>query len=370
MIERYYVGLMSGTSLDAVDAALVCLNGEEITLLETLNKELSEDLKQQILDLCQSGDDEINRMKALDRKLGTLFAETTLALLHKSGKTPNQITAIGSHGQTIRHCPTSNPQFSLQIGDPNTIAEETRITTVADFRQRDVAAGGQGAPLLPLFHKQALMRDPNDVVLNIGGISNITFVDGKSGLLSGFDTGPGNVLIDYWVKKSTGMSFDNNGKWGGSGKLQEPLLTTLLNEPYLSLQPPKSTGRELFNATWLEKKLAAFPPDSFADRDIQNTLIEFTAKCVVREIEKYLNPKVIVVCGGGARNSYLLKRISYHLPRDVSVITSDERGIPAEWVEAMAFAWFAHNTLCGIASNVPSCTGAKGERILGGIYPS
>jgi anhydro-N-acetylmuramic acid kinase len=370
MVARYYVGLMSGTSLDAVDAALVCLSGEEITLLETLNKELSDDLKQQILGLCQSGDDEINRMKALDRQLGKLFAETTLALLHKSGKTPNQITAIGSHGQTIRHCPNSTPHFSLQIGDPNTIAEETRITTVADFRQRDVAAGGQGAPLLPLFHKQALMRDPNDVVLNIGGISNITFVDEQSGLLSGFDTGPGNVLIDYWVKKSTGKSFDNNGEWGKSGKLQESLLTTLLNEPYLRLQPPKSTGRELFNSTWLEKKLAEFPSNCFTDRDIQNTLIEFTAISAAREIKKHLNPKVVVVCGGGARNSYLLNRISYHLPSESSLITSDDRGIPAEWVEAMAFGWFAHNTLTGTASNVPSCTGAKGARILGGIYLS
>jgi anhydro-N-acetylmuramic acid kinase len=337
-------------------------------LLETLSKALSSEIKQEILDLCLSGDNEINRMKTLDRKLGDLFSEATLDLLNKASKTPDEITAIGSHGQTIRHCPNSLPHFSLQIGDPNTIAEKTKITTVADFRQRDIAAGGQGAPLLPLFHKQVLMRHSGDVVLNIGGMANITFVNNDSGLLSGFDTGPGNVLIDYWVKKSTGAHFDDKGEWGESGRLQDLLLTKLLDEPYLNIPPPKSTGRELFNSTWLEKKLACFSGAKFTDKDIQNTLIEFTAVSITREITKHLNPKEVIVCGGGARNDYLLSRLSHHLPNNVSVITSDMRGIPAEWVEAMAFGWFAHNTLNGIASNVPSCTGAKTERVLGGIY--
>lgn len=367
MEEKLYIGLMSGTSVDAIDAALVGVHDSQILLIETTNLPLSDAIKQAILQLCLPGDNEIQKMKELDRQLGQLFSEAVQSLLAKAGKSAQDIVAIGSHGQTIRHNPTGTPAFSLQIGDPNTIAEITGITTVADFRQRDIAAGGQGAPLLPLFHKHSLIQKADDVALNIGGISNITFLNKINGQLTGFDTGPGNILLDYWIHKTSGHHFDNYGEWAKSGTVDRKFLDLLMQENYFDLGIPKSTGRELFNAPWLEGKLDEHSK-AISPEDVQCSLTELTAITIAQEISKYIIPGRVIVCGGGARNSFLLSRLQSHLPKRTSILASDELGIAAEWVEATAFAWFAHNTLNHKPSNVFSCTGAKGDRVLGGIY--
>jgi anhydro-N-acetylmuramic acid kinase len=369
MQPLYFIGLMSGTSVDAVDAALISVRDNSITLIDAINTAIPDETRRDILALCNSGADEIQRMKTLDRQLGMLFANAALELLRKTGTSPRNITAIGSHGQTIRHRPDSKPAFTLQIGDPSTIAEITGITTVADFRQRDIAAGGQGAPLLPLFHRNALIKNNDDAVLNLGGIANISLTEQHSDKLIGFDTGPGNVLLDHWIGTSLGKKYDHKGEWAKSGQLSATLLECLLDEDYFSRAQPKSTGRELFNSPWLDRKLDACETNYLSNQDVQCTLVELTAVSVARGIrEQISSPGRVIVCGGGVHNQFLLDRIRAHLPKNTCVIPSDDVGIPADWVEAVAFGWFAYNTLNRKASNVPSCTGARGERILGGVY--
>lgn len=371
MSRDYFIGLMSGTSMDAIDAVLVDLGDVTPKLIETLNHPIPDSLRTELQALCQPGENEIERMGHADTQLGKLFAVTVEQLLKNSNLAGENIIAIGSHGQTIRHFPEGNSPFTLQIGDANQIAEHTGITTVGDFRRRDMAAGGQGAPLVPAFHS-ALFRSPKRtrVILNIGGISNITVLPGtKDSDISGFDTGPGNGLMDAWIQQHKQQNFDTDGEWASSGSVNKKLLTQLLNADYFAKAPPKSTGRELFNLSWLELQLSSVS-EKISKEDVQATLAEFTAVSITDAINQYCNKTdEVIVCGGGTRNSFLMKCLSKHL-ETIEVKTTDELGLPAEWVEAVAFAWLAKETLANRPGNIPGVTGARRPVVLGGIYPA
>lgn len=366
-----YIGLMSGTSADGIDAALVDLGDVFPRLVATHQHEMPAAIKQEILHLCQPGPDEIQRMGTLDRTLGQLFSMATLGLLAQVGLRNSDIRAIGSHGQTIRHSPpttTNNPAFTLQIGDPNTIAELTGITTVADFRRRDIAAGGHGAPLVPAFHT-AVFRHPDiaRVIVNIGGMANITWLPPAAAVL-GFDTGPGNVLMDGWVFRHKQQPFDRNGTWAGSGTADGELLRRLLEHPFFQEPAPKSTGREMFHTEWLDHHLQG---TTITPENVQATLLELTARSVSEAIASLPGSAgaEIYVCGGGAHNERLLERLS-QLCSPSRVASTASIGIDPQWVEAMAFAWLAQQTIAGKAGNIPEVTGAIAPRILGGVYPA
>jgi len=312
-------------------------------------------------------------MGRLDRELGQLFADATLALLAQAAIPAQKITAIGCHGQTIRHRPQSaghppSQSFTLQIGDPNTIVELTGITTIADFRRRDVAAGGEGAPLVPAFHRAAFSKDGiNRAIVNIGGIANVSLLAGSE-LLLGFDTGPGNTLMDHWVENHTGEPYDREGNWAAEGEVHQQLLDRLLNHPFLALEGPRSTGKEDFNPDWLA---SCYPELETLDAQcVQATLSEYTAATIASGIGSCeLKIDQIYVCGGGAHNTDLVQRLHRHLA-PVKLETTAALGIDPDWVEAAAFAWLAHQTSTGRAGNAPVATGAIGPRILGGIYPA
>lgn len=363
------VGLMSGTSLDGIDAALLRC-GDQPELIATLEIPLPPEIKAAAAELSQPGEQEIERLGILDRLLGEHFAEATLALLDSAGTLPGQVRAIGSHGITLRHRPGSAGHltpFTLQIGDPNTIAERTGITTVADFRRRDIAAGGEGAPLVPAFHA-AVFGATAEVraIVNIGGIANLTLLRGRE-ILGGFDTGPGNTLLDYWTRRHLGTPCDRDGAWGAEGRANTALLNALEAHPWLQRQGPRSTGKEMFSPAWLEQHLAAHP--DISSRDVQATLAELTARCIANALRDcQISPEAVYVCGGGAHNMDLMRRL-YRLLAPARLDTTAALGIAPDWVEAAAFAWLAWRTLEGLPGNAPSVTGARGERILGGIYP-
>ena len=321
-----------------------------------------------IQSLMQPGANEIERAGELDMRLGQLFADAALALLHQSGLQPGDIHAIGSHGQTIRHRPLATPAFTRQIGNPSVIAEQTGITTVADFRARDMAAGGQGAPLVPAFHQWRFRKSGiNRVIVNIGGIANLTWLpSSEQEPVLGFDTGPGNTLLDQWIAKVRGEPYDRDGAWAASGQVHEKLLARLLAEEYFAKPPPKSTGREHFHLAWLEQR----PVDNLAPEDVQATLAELTAATIAQAL--HLLPamaKEIYVCGGGSHNRQLLARLRARCP-GASVATTQALGLDPDWVEAAAFAWLAHRTLTKQPGNLPSVTGAHRAVVLGGIYPA
>jgi len=363
---EYYLGLMSGTSADAVDVALVDFGTPFLRLVGTHSTPLPFDLRTLIHALANPGDKEIDRMGELDRQLGEVFADSINQLLTKFQLKPQQIIAIGSHGQTIRHRPpgTLKYPFSLQIGDPNTIAERTGITTVADFRRRDIVAGGQGAPLVPAFH-QAIFHNPNidRAVVNIGGMANITWLPAKGATL-GFDTGPGNVLMDAWILKSLGKTYDLNGDWAASGKVNQDLLQELLGHPFFSRQTPKSTGREEFHLDWLHNHIVS---KNIAAADIQATLLALTAHSIAQEINKLSSYCDVFICGGGAYNLKLMDELAKLLP-NTKLNSTAVLGIAPEWIEAMAFAWLARQTMMRQTGNLRTVTGAEREVILGGIY--
>ena len=318
----------------------------------------------------RTGANEVERMGELDMALGELFAAAANAVIKKSGLAPKDIRAIGSHGQTIRHRPRAAHPFTLQIGNPSVIAERTGITTVADFRARDIAAGGQGAPLVPAFHRHVFHSPQRHrVIVNIGGIANITCLPADAAQpVTGFDTGPGNTLLDQWIRHRQGRSHDDNGQWAAAGRASNELLEQLLADPYFAAPPPKSTGREHFNLEWLQghlKRLAA-PP---ADADVQATLMQLTAGTIAGAIRRFLpETQEAYVCGGGAHNRALMAALTGNLS-GIKVATTEALGLPPDWVEAAAFAWLAHQALQGQPGNVPSVTGAKRAVILGGIYP-
>lgn len=362
-----YIGLMSGTSMDGIDAALVSFENQQCQLIHCVEYSLPEKLRQDLLSLCQPGTNEIDRMGSADRQLAKHFAQACQLLITESAIRTDQIQAIGSHGQTIRHRPDSNPAFTLQIGDPNTIAQLTGITTVADFRRRDIAAGGQGAPLAPVFH-QALFSSAqhNRAIINIGGMANITFL-GSNGDISGFDTGPGNVLVDSWIQQCHGKSFDRDGEWAASGTVISPLMDKFLNHPYFAKTAPKSTGREEFNLHWINDCIGN---SKLKAEDVQASLLELTAQTIMREIDKLPAPvNAIYICGGGAYNTQLMRRLEI-LAHPRSLGNTSLLGIPAQWVEASAFAWLAKQTLGNMLTKASPITGASENVILGGIYPA
>lgn len=366
--RQLYIGLMSGTSADAIDAVLVDLQSIPL-LIAQYTLALPTKTRQQIHALSLPSDKEIDRMGVLDADLGKLFAQTSLELLTKAGVSAAQIIAIGSHGQTIRHRPPGSPEgtFTLQIGDPNLIAELTGITTVADFRRRDMAAGGQGAPLVPAFHHAIFpSQDKDRVIVNIGGMANITWLP-MQGKVLGFDTGPGNVLMDIWVAEHLGKSYDQDGAWAANGQIYEPLLAVLLATPYFKIPAPKSTGRESFNRAWLDENLHSLS-SAIAPNDVQATLMELTAITIADSINGLSqSSKEIFVCGGGAYNTALMQRLTVLLPKD-TVASTAALGVDPQWIEAMAFAWLAQQTINHRPGNLCEVTGAKREVILGGVY--
>ena len=360
-----YIGVMSGTSLDGLDIALV-EQDKAIKLIATHYIPMPDNLRVELLGLCASGPDEIARSAIAQQQWVTLAAQGIHALLDQHNLKPQDIRAIGSHGQTIRHEPARG--FTVQIGNPALLTELTGITVVSDFRSRDVAAGGQGAPLVPAFH-EALFdeRGGNRAVLNVGGFSNLSLIEADKPV-AGFDCGPGNVLLDAWIHQQRGEHFDRDGQWAASGKVEPQLLHALLSDPFFLTKGPKSTGREVFNLGWLQQHLARMP--SFAPQDIQATLLELTALTIVESLQAAQpQTKTLLVCGGGAHNSALMKRLAALLP-STQVSSTANHGADPDWVEAMAFAWLAHCCLEGIATNRPSVTGARGLRVLGAIYPA
>ncbi len=361
-----FIGLMSGTSLDGIDAVLVRFDGDQPQLVSALSTSFDPALRQLLLDLCQPGPDEIDRMGVADRALGMALADAVRQLLKHAGVSAAMVRAIGSHGQTIRHRPAGQHGFTLQIGDAATLAELTGITTVADFRRRDIAAGGQGAPLVPAFHRAVFGGQQARAVVNIGGMANVSLID--SDALLGFDTGPGNVLLDAWAARHLGQPFDADGAWAGSGRVDSALLTRLFGDPFFALPPPKSTGRERFNLQWLLTQLD--PAANLSAADVQSSLSELTAVSIAQAIVSApLAVTEIYVCGGGAYNSDLMRRLTDHLA-PLPVATTDRLGLAPEWVEAVAFAWLARQTLAGRPGNAPSVTGAAAPRILGAIHPA
>ncbi len=371
MGQRYYIGLMSGTSMDAVDAVAVSFDQDKPSIKGQYELPLPDSVKQRLLDLCSPGQNEIDLMGSLDIEVAELFADAVSQLLAKYSITSDQVVAIGSHGQTIRHRPPNSDlvsarPFTLQIGDPNTICHQTGITTVADFRRRDMAAGGQGAPLVPAFHLAAFGQKNRDVaVVNIGGIANVTLLPSDPTQLTGFDTGPGNALMDAWIERHLNQPIDFDGAWAASGRVNTPLLNALLAHPFFSAQAPKSTGREDFNIDWLDAALADLPPISAVD--VQATLLEVTARSIVDTL-KIAMPTCenLYVCGGGAFNKALLHRLSVLFSGDVS--TTASIGICPKQVEACAFAWMAKQVIEGRKAGMSSVTGATQNTLLGGIY--
>ena len=367
MKKDYYIGLMSGTSLDAIDAVLVDFSSTNPRIIACHQHDLPDTLHSGLLSLCQSGENEIERLGVIDIQLGQTFAEAVQQLLTSAGVSAAEVSAIGSHGQTIRHRPEAG--FSLQIGDPNTIAEHTGITTVADFRRRDLAAGGQGAPLAPAFHA-AWFANPqrSRVVLNLGGMANVTLlIPGLA--VTGYDTGPANVLMDAWIQQQRGQRYDRHGAWAQTGTVNAALLATMLTDDYFHQPAPKSTGRERFNLAWLQQQLDTLP-DLLPAEDVQATLCALTAATVVEAVQEVAAEGMeILVCGGGAHNSHLLAQLGQRLPGCV-INTTDAAGLAPDWVEACAFAWLARETLAQRPGNVPTVTGARRPVILGGIYPA
>lgn len=361
-----YIGVMSGTSLDGVDVVLAAIDEHTVAQQASYCHPIPQDIKMAILGMCQGQAVTLSALGQLDTRLGILFAEAVLTLLKETELGAQDITAIGCHGQTVWHEPTGDAPCTLQIGDNNRVAALTGITTVGDFRRRDLAYGGQGAPLVPSFH-HALLLHPVErrIVLNIGGIANLSLlVPGAP--VRGYDTGPGNMLLDAWIWRHCAQPYDKDAALAMSGQVNPLLLRRMLTDPYFALRAPKSTGREYFNLGWLERMLAGLP--SIASQDVQATLVELTAVSIAEQVMLVGGCERLLVCGGGARNPLIMARLSALLP-GIEVSTTDECGVSGDDMEALAFAWLASRTLSGLPGNLPSVTGASQETVLGAIYP-
>ncbi|MGL6316548.1 anhydro-N-acetylmuramic acid kinase [Vibrio sp. WXL103] len=366
-MRELYIGLMSGTSLDGIDAAVVAIDNTSIELVASHEHPIPNSIRQQVLAMCTGQPTSLPAVGLLDHQLGHLYADAVNALLTRSGLCAEQITAIGNHGQTVYHQPSGEYPFTIQLGDANLIAAITGIDTIADFRRLDMALGGQGAPLVPAFHQFLFgQQDSTNIVLNIGGIANLSVLPAK-GEVIGFDTGPGNMLMDAWCEKHTGAPFDQDAALAKQGNLIPRLLRQLLSDPYLSMPAPKSTGREHYNLAWLETQLE--PSDSAAD--VQRTLCEFTAQSIALHVSPYQQGRQcrLTLCGGGARNPLLVERLAALLPDWQLKLTSD-LGVDADFMEAMAFAWLARQKVHNLPSNLPAVTGARCPASLGVIYPA
>ena len=365
-MSELYIGLMSGTSIDGIDAGLVDFSDDKISLIDFYYQPFSIEVRKRIHAISQANHPILlTEYGHLDSLIGQLFAEAALELLKKAKIPANQIKAIGSHGQTVYHDPMSELGFSLQIGDPNRIAEITQITTIADFRRRDIAVGGQGAPLVPAFHQAAFAEIGSPVtVVNVGGIANITVIDGDHVL--GFDTGPGNTLMDLWCQQHLLQAYDKHGAWAASGQVNLDLVNTLSDDPYFRLSPPKSTGKEYFSTVWLRQKLATFA--TIKPEDVQASLCQLTANSICDAIKRHAPDTLdTLICGGGTHNRHLVELMRQQLSGNL--LSTADRGIDPDHVEAIAFAWLAQQTMNGLPGNLCSVTGAKAPVILGGIYP-
>ncbi len=364
-VDGYFVGLMSGTSLDGIDAVVLRVDKQHYEIISSQTYAWPETLKNDLRELIENSDS-LDTSLRLDQLCAEQYARASLEIIHKAGLKAADIKAIGSHGQTVRHSPNTTPAYTLQIGNPNRIAEITGVTTVADFRSRDIAAGGQGAPLAPAFH-QAVFTGPDKtrVILNIGGIANITLL-GEAPVI-GYDTGPGNRLMDDWMLNSSGDSFDQDGAFAASGKINPQLLKQMLEDDFFQAGFPKSTGSDYFNLDWLKKQLSDFPAET--DENIQATLAALTVSSIVDQIKSVASDcDDVLVCGGGAHNTHLMQQLQLQLGK-TPVKTTAEYGIHPDWVEAAAFAWLASQALNSSPGNLPSVTGARGPRICGVIYP-
>ncbi len=362
-----YIGLMSGTSIDNIDVAAIDFIDGQTRLIGSHTHSIPKQLRRDILNLCQPGMDTVQLYAETDRALGALFADAALALMDKLNLSADKILAIGSHGQTIRHAAPSDTEigYSQQIGDANIIAARTCCSVVADFRRKDIALGGQGAPLVPAFHRQLFFNpQKNRVIANIGGIANITILN-ANGDCNGFDTGPGNMLLDAWCQKHTGNAYDNDGSWSASGAADNVLLTKLKSHPFLALPTPKSTGREDFNLPWLEQQLSGF---NLSPQDIQATLVNYTAQTLadcINNLDTTIDE--VFVCGGGAFNGQLMAQLQSSLD-DSHLQSTAQLGLDPNWVEACAFAWLAKQRIESKTGNLPAVTGAQRETILGAVY--
>lgn len=366
-VSEYFIGLISGTSSDGVDAVLMEL-APAPRLRHSHFLPYPDALRERLLAFAaeQYTGDPIDQLGTLDHELGELFAQAAIALLKNAGLEPVAVRAIGSHGQTVRHHPGGAHPFSLQIADPNIIAARTGITTVADFRRRDLALAGEGAPLVPAFHA-AVFSDPQETrtVVNIGGIANLTFLPASNGNVIGFDTGPGNVLMDWWSREHLHAPFDKNGEFAASGEVNSKLLEALLTDDYFRRQPPKSTGPEYFSPAWFLQKAKNFtsPP-----ADIMATFCELTACSIATSVIACVpRTQRVLLCGGGSHNAHLRKRLAARLLACELQSTADF-GISSDWVEAAAFAWLARETLAGRPGNLPAVTGAREPAVLGAVY--
>jgi anhydro-N-acetylmuramic acid kinase len=361
-----YLGLISGTSADSIDSVLVSFSRGVPQLLASHAHPWPTPLRERMLALAQNETAlDLDAFGRLDVEIGHRFADAALHLLEHSGTPATAVRAIGSHGQTLRHRPTGTYPFTLQLGDPSVIAERCGIDVVADFRRADIAAGGQGAPLLPALHAMLLARPGHArVVLNLGGIANITVL-GADGRVLGFDTGPANGLLDAWCLRQCGEPFDRDGAYAASGRLDAGLLDALLADPYFALPPPKSTGREHFHLDWL----ATHAPSAALDpADVQATLLELTARSVATAIVQHApDAEEVLACGGGVHNGALMRRLGELLaPR--ALLSTSRYGVDPDFLEATAFAWLARQRLLGLPGNLPAVTGARGPRVLGAIY--
>jgi anhydro-N-acetylmuramic acid kinase len=376
---QLFLGLISGTSADGIDAALVRFASDDAQahceLVHGHTYRWDEALRTRLVVLGQGGDcSSLDELGTLDVRIATAFADAALQLLDAAGVAATQVRALGSHGQTVRHRPAGAAfdgrwPFTLQLGDGSLIAERTGIATVADFRRRDVAAGGHGAPLLPALHA-ALLRaaDESRAVLNLGGIANLTLLPPRNSSLPvrGFDTGPANALLDAWCERHLGTAFDADGAFAASGQVDDALLARLLAEPWFALPPPKSSGREQFHLDWVATQLRG----GEAARDVQATLLELTAASVANALQaQQPGTRRLLACGGGVHNPVLLRRIAARLP-GMQVESTAAHGVDPDFVEAMGFAWLARETLAGRPGNLPEVTGARGSRILGAMYPA
>jgi len=362
-----YIGVMSGTSLDGVDVVLAAIDSQRVVQQASYCHPIPPALRQEILAICQGQWLTLAQLGQLDTRLGRLFAEAVQTLLQREGLEKDDIVAIGCHGQTVWHEPQGEAPNTLQIGDNNQIVAATGITVVGDFRRRDMALGGQGAPLVPAFH-QAILMHPVEcrMVLNIGGIANLSLlIPGKP--VGGYDTGPGNILLDAWIWRHKRQRYDRDSVWGSSGTVIYPLLQQMLADPWFSLPAPKSTGREYFNLGWVEQQLRHFP--GLSPQDVQATLVELTATTIAEQVMLSGGCERLLVCGGGSRNPQLMARLISMLS-GTEVNTTEQAGISGDDMEGLAFAWLAWRTLSGEPGNLPSVTGAREASVLGAIYPA
>jgi anhydro-N-acetylmuramic acid kinase len=368
-VSELYLGLISGTSLDGVDAALVAFEDGRPRLSASLSLPYPDELLRDVKRAANPGESfTADHFGALDARLGDHFARAALDLIDQAKAQPDKVVAIGSHGQTVAHDADAPHPYSLQLGDPSRIAEGTGIDTVADFRRRDLAAGGQGAPLMPGFHETAFRRDGRDTaVLNLGGIANLTLLPGDpKGPTVGFDTGPANCFLDLWARRCLGRNYDDDGALARSGKPDGDLLATMLSDGFFHRPPPKSTGTQHFSEAWLDRALGR---RQRKHEDVAATLTELTAVTVRDALAAAaFHPTDLLCCGGGAHNRFLLERLAAYLP-DTTVASTEVAGIPPDWVEAMGFGWLARETLAGRPGNRCTVTGATGPRVLGALYP-